>query len=182
MKKNIFGPYLAEDRTRDPPHKNPTLYRVALKAGLYRKAVQMCYIPIPCDILPLHIEIRLQIFTGVRESLEMRLKEVSCTCGLFTLGAKCNRQREISSVLTRPRIEPATLHTKIQHSYHIAIKAGLYRKAVQVCYIPIPCDIKVNLNWNASHHKHFQGMDQDYIGATAWENLLTAYANNKGAA
>ena len=36
----------------------PTLYRVAIKAGLYRKAVQVCYIPIPGDILPLQIEIR----------------------------------------------------------------------------------------------------------------------------
>ena len=92
-KENIFGPD-PEDRTRDPPHKNPTLYRVAIKAGLYRKAVQVCYIPIPCDILPLHIQIRPRIFTGVRESLEMRLKEVSCTCGLFTLGAKCNREEK----------------------------------------------------------------------------------------
>ena len=32
----IFAP--AEDRTRDPPHANPTLYRVAI-----HKAVQMCY-------------------------------------------------------------------------------------------------------------------------------------------
>ena len=31
---------------------------VAIKAGLYRKAVQVCYIPIPGDILPLQIEIR----------------------------------------------------------------------------------------------------------------------------
>ena len=41
VKKNIFRPDPAEDRTRDPPHKNPTLYRVAIKAGLYRKAVQV---------------------------------------------------------------------------------------------------------------------------------------------
>ena len=30
-------------------------------------------------------------------------------------------------------------------SYHVAVKAGLYRKAVQVCYIPIPCDISITL-------------------------------------
>ena len=30
--------------------QSPTLYRVAVKAGLYRKAVQVCYIPIPGDI------------------------------------------------------------------------------------------------------------------------------------
>ena len=43
--KKCLSPFApAEDRTRDPPHKNPTLYRVAIKAGLYRKAVQVCYI------------------------------------------------------------------------------------------------------------------------------------------
>ena len=36
----------------------PTLYRVAIKAGLYRKAVQVYHIPIPGDILPLQIQIR----------------------------------------------------------------------------------------------------------------------------
>ena len=38
--------------------QSPTLYHVAIKAGLYRKAVQVSYIPIPGDILPLQIEIR----------------------------------------------------------------------------------------------------------------------------
>ena len=38
----IFTP--AEDRTRDPLHAQPNLYRAAIKAGLYRKAVQVCYI------------------------------------------------------------------------------------------------------------------------------------------
>ena len=32
-------------------------------------------LPIPCDILPLHIEFVLE-FSGVQESLEMRLKEL----------------------------------------------------------------------------------------------------------
>ena len=42
------------DRLRD----RPTLYRVAIKADLYRKAVQVYHIPIPGDILPLQLEIR----------------------------------------------------------------------------------------------------------------------------
>ena len=48
--EKIFGPDPAEDRIRDPPYKHTALYRVAIKAGLYRKAVQVCYIPIPYDI------------------------------------------------------------------------------------------------------------------------------------
>ena len=36
---------LAEYRTRDPLQAHPNLYRAAIKAGLYRRAVQVCYIP-----------------------------------------------------------------------------------------------------------------------------------------
>ena len=39
----IFTP--AEDRTLDPLHTHQNLYRAAIKAGLYRKAVRVCYIP-----------------------------------------------------------------------------------------------------------------------------------------
>ena len=34
-----------EDRTHDLPYKNPTLYCIAIKAGLFRRAVQVCFIP-----------------------------------------------------------------------------------------------------------------------------------------
>ena len=47
--ETIFRPDPAEDLTRDPPHVKRTLYHVAIKAGLYRKAVQVCYIPIPLE-------------------------------------------------------------------------------------------------------------------------------------
>ena len=44
----IFFP----DRGSNPVRwtQSPTLYHVAIKAGLYRKAVQVSYIPIPGDI------------------------------------------------------------------------------------------------------------------------------------
>ena len=47
------------DRGSNPVRwtQSPTLYRVAIKAGLYRKAVQVWYIPIPGDILRLQIKI-----------------------------------------------------------------------------------------------------------------------------
>ena len=41
--KNLNVP--AEDRTGDPSILSRTLYHVALKTGLYRKAVQVFYIP-----------------------------------------------------------------------------------------------------------------------------------------
>ena len=46
---------------------------------------------------------------------------------------------EITFSPTGDRTQSAGL--KVLHSNHVAIKAGLYRKAVQVSYIPIPGDI-----------------------------------------
>ena len=43
LKKFLHVP--AEDRTRDPSIYSLALYHVAIKAGLYRKAVQVYYIP-----------------------------------------------------------------------------------------------------------------------------------------
>ena len=43
LKKNLHVP--AEDRTGDPSISSLALYHVAIKAGLYRKAVQVYYIP-----------------------------------------------------------------------------------------------------------------------------------------
>ena len=42
-----------------PWTQSPALYQVAIKAGLYHKAVQMCYTPVRGDILPLQTEIGL---------------------------------------------------------------------------------------------------------------------------
>ena len=41
--KNLHAP--AKDRTGDPSIYSLALYHVAIKAGLYRKAVQVYYIP-----------------------------------------------------------------------------------------------------------------------------------------
>ena len=46
--------------------QSPTLYHIAIKAGLYRKAVQVYHIHIPGDILPLQIEIRPRISRSLR--------------------------------------------------------------------------------------------------------------------
>ena len=47
------------DRGSNPVRwtQSPILYHVTIKASLYCKALQVCYIPIPGDILPLQIEI-----------------------------------------------------------------------------------------------------------------------------
>ena len=64
--ETFFGPDPDGDRTWIARLKNPTLYRVAIKAGLYRKAEPVCYIRIPSDILPLYIEIRPRISGSIR--------------------------------------------------------------------------------------------------------------------
>ena len=63
----------------NPVHwtQSPILYRVAIKAGLYRKAVEVYHIPIPGDILPLQLEIR----PCISRSLRIRWNE--------TLGVLC---------------------------------------------------------------------------------------------
>ena len=43
LTKNFHAP--AEDRTRDPSNYSPALTHVAIKAGLYRKEVQVYDIP-----------------------------------------------------------------------------------------------------------------------------------------
>ena len=51
--EKFLGPDPAEDRTRDPPHKNPTLYRVAIKAGclfeIRKIAVCFLWLSLPGD-------------------------------------------------------------------------------------------------------------------------------------
>ena len=194
--------------------QSPTLYQVALKAGLYRKAVQVRYIPIPGDSLPLQpasvahldalsdcrpggrgfnprrgrqhsfVEIDHEIFSTLILSLPLtqegqlsvsgqrmctilvnRLEDYACpvnvwlgkltaldmtplgwlgrktstqtispsnlkfvpesenhvewdsrsfmyTCGLFTVGAKCNRWKNGNNIFPQPGIKPGPLDSK----------------------------------------------------------------------
>ena len=54
---------------------------------------------------------------------------------------ECNRWKNGNNIFPLPGIEPGPLDSKSYTLYHVAIKAGLYRKAVQVYHIPIPGDI-----------------------------------------
>ena len=120
--------------------QSPTLYHIAIKACLYRKAVQVCYISIPGDILPLQLEIRPWISRSPRITWN-ETQGVLCTRGLFTVGAKCSRWKKLEIIFFPNRGSNPVRWTQSPTLYHVAIKAGLYRKAVQVCYIPIPGDI-----------------------------------------
>ena len=63
------------DRGSNPVRwtQSPTHYHVAIKAGLYRKAVQVFYL-YPVTFSPSNLKF-VPEFLGVRESREMRLKE-----------------------------------------------------------------------------------------------------------
>ena len=64
------------DRGSNPVRwtQSPTLYHVAIKAGLYCTAVQVYHIPIPVAFSPSKLKF-VPEFLGVRESREMRLEE-----------------------------------------------------------------------------------------------------------
>ena len=127
------------DRGSNPVRwtQSPTLYHVAIKPSLYRKAVQEYHIPISGDILPLQLEIHPWISRSLR-IMWNETQGVFCTRGLFMVGAKCNRWKMEITFSPDPGSNPVRwTHTL----YRIAIKTGLYPKAVQVYHIPIPGDI-----------------------------------------
>ena len=112
----------------------PTLYRVAIKAGLYRKAVQVCYIPIPGDILPLQIEIH----PWISRSPRITWRSFMHICGLFTVGAKCNRWKNGNNIFPRPGIEPGPLDSK-SYTLPRRYKSRLYSDVVE-CWALNPAD------------------------------------------
>ena len=64
-------------------------------------------------------------------------------CGLFTVGAKCNRRKNGNNIFPNRGANPGRLRDR-PTLYHVAVKAGLYRKVVQVYHTPIPGDMYVH--------------------------------------
>ena len=121
--------------------QSPTLYRVAIKACLYRKAVQVCYIPIPGDILPLQVEILPQISRSPRITWN-ETQGVLCTHVGYLRWAPNVTVEKIEITFFPSWGSNPVRWTQSPTLYRVAIKAGLSCKAVQVCYIPIPSDNK----------------------------------------
>ena len=94
------------------------------------------------DIHPLQLEIRPWISRSLRITWN-ETQGVLCTRGLFTVGAKCNSWKNGNNILPDWGSNPVRTIQSLTF-YRVAIKAGLYRKAVQVCYIPIPGDSHMN--------------------------------------
>ena len=114
--------------------QSPAVYHIAIKAGLYRKAVQVCYIPIPSDILPLQIIVPK--FLRVWESCETRLREFYANVCYLRWAPNVSDEEKHSQVRLGWESNPGHLHEN-RALYPITIKAGLYRK---VCYISMPSD------------------------------------------
>ena len=126
--------------------RSPTLYHVTIKAGLYRKAVQVYHTPITTTYSPSIL--RLVHESLFEQPLNIRppslLDYQAHQMGLFTLGAWCNRWKNSNHQCCSRGSNPGRLRDR-QTLYCVAIKAGLYRKAVQVYHIPIPGDIHTNV-------------------------------------
>ena len=112
-----------------------TLYRVAIKAGLYRKAVQVYHIPITTTYSPPFLDSSANLKLS-NHSIPSLLGHQAHQIGLFTLGARCNRWKN-SNHQCRDRGSNLGHLRDRRTLYRVAIKAGLYRKAVQVYHIPI---------------------------------------------
>ena len=87
-----------------------TLYHVAVKAGFYRKAVGVYYIPRPCDIHPLQYEIRPRI-SWYRNHVKMNPREIFMhrkVIGWVIYGG-CHCRRAKIFYLPQLGIEPRSL-------------------------------------------------------------------------
>ena len=85
--------------------------------------------------------------------------------GLFMLGARCNRSKN-SNHLCRDRGSNPCGPRDRRTLYHVAIKAGLYRKAVQVYHIPITATMYIYAGWSGS--LLFMGKFYSKLCCSAW--------------
>ena len=110
-----------------------TLYHVAVKTGVYSKAVEVYFIPSPVTFSPTKLNFVPKVL-GHRESFLMRLRELLLgSCGLFTLGSIVVERK----YYTFPSWEsnPGRWIYR-QTLYHVAVNASFFHKAVEVYFIP----------------------------------------------
>ena len=86
-------------------------------------------------------------FLGVRESREMRLKEFYAHVGYLRWAPNVTSEKMEITFFFYWGSNPGHLRDR-PTLYHIAIKAGLYRKAVQVYHIPTPGDTWIYEDYN----------------------------------
>ena len=107
-----------------------TLYHVAVKAGFYRKAVEEYYRPSPVTFSPTKLNFVPEVL-GHRESFLMRLGELlpGSRVGSSPVGAIVV-ERKYFTCPSRESNPGRWIYR--QTLYHVAVKAGFYRKAVEV--------------------------------------------------
>ena len=125
----------AEDRTGDPSISSRALYHVAIKAGVYRKAVQVYDTPnlYPVTLSPsiLNSSSNSQKY---KNHMKPDLRSSNAYVGFFPLGAICHGLLKTFHALAEDRTGDPSISSRAL--YHVAIKASLYRKVVQVYDIP----------------------------------------------
>ena len=120
-----------------------TLYHVAVKTGFYRKAVEVCYTPIPVTFSPTKLDFIPEV-PGHRESFLMRLGELLPKSRVGYLRWAPLSQSE--NILPAPAGDsnPGCWIYR-QTLYHVAVKAGFFSKApdancrrAKIFYLPQP--------------------------------------------
>ena len=131
------------DRGSNPVRRiqSPALYHVAIKAGFYRKAVEVYHVP-NCYIPPSYNETFVCIHantnvTKLQVTTQHLLRPSGSKAATPTLATKCNRKGEKNPNHIFPnRGSNPVRRIQSPALYHVAIKAGFYRKAVEVYHIP----------------------------------------------
>ena len=113
-----------------------TLPRHCKSRLLPQGKAEVCYIPIPTTYFPVLNRLVPESARNyaVIPGHSILMPETQAADPHWA--TKCHRVQKNSN---RPRWE-SNLGRRIyrQALYHVAVKAGFYRKAVEVCYIPIP--------------------------------------------
>ena len=96
----------------------PATLHVAIKAGLYHKAVQVCIIPSPTTYSPSIFRFVLDSQFELPRTYDLPIPDMD-VLRVHRMGYVRRQMllvKNANHLLPRLRIEPATLRTKIQHS------------------------------------------------------------------
>ena len=117
-----FAP--VEDRTRHPANAKPTLSNIAIKVGLYRKAVKVCYIPNTTTFLDLSPNLSLSFNEPIPDMNVLRAHRKGLCWAPDVTGEKV-----LSTFAPAEDWTCDPLYAKPTF-YHVAIKTGLHQQGL----------------------------------------------------
>ena len=99
---------MAGDRTSDPPYVKQTLYHVAIKAGFYHKAVQVCYISNTTT------KFRFKTSDNIENTTGATWKTLFCAC------------RRFDHLTSRRQVCSSMRHTSIKSRQRLKLFKDVY--------------------------------------------------------